>query len=91
MIPIPDEDQKSTPAVNQITDEDIAFSTLLELHPIMESLVNRIDLCSIKTGERFIKTEKRLAVKNQQTSENYSMLLILAGQVLSCGGGIHKI
>jgi len=84
MIPLPDKDFMSTAAVRQITDEDIVYSTIIESHPILEKFVDRFDLCSVQTGERFNKTEKRVAVKPTRpvlTSEDYSFLRKIADRI----------
>ena len=86
MNPISDEDLKSTTAVRQITDEDIAFSMLLESHPILEKLVDRFDLCSVQTGDRFNITEKRMAIKPYRhipTSEELVFLRKFADRILN--------
>jgi hypothetical protein len=37
------------------TDEEIAYSRLIAINPLLEELVERLDLVSIKTGERIRK------------------------------------
>lgn len=39
------------------TDEEIAYSKLVAINPLLEELVERLDLVSIKTGERIKKVE----------------------------------
>lgn len=41
------------------TDEEIAYSRLVAINPLIEELVERLDLVSIKTGERIKKVELR--------------------------------
>jgi hypothetical protein len=41
------------------TDEEIAYSKLVAINPLIEELVERLDLVSIKTGERIKKVETR--------------------------------
>lgn len=41
------------------TDEEIAYSRLVAINPLIEELVERLDLVSIKTGERIRKVELR--------------------------------
>lgn len=77
MIPGPDKDLKSAVVVSQITDEDIVYSTLIESHPILEKLVDRFDLCSIQTGDRFNITEKRMAIKPYRPIPTIEELLLL--------------
>jgi hypothetical protein len=38
-----------------LSDEEIAYSKLIAINPIIEELVERLDLVSIKTGERIKK------------------------------------
>lgn len=45
------------------TDEEIAYSKLVAINPIIEELVERLDLVSIKTGERIRKVELREDIK----------------------------
>jgi len=39
------------------TDEEIAYSKLVAINPLLEELVERLDLVSIKTGERIKKVD----------------------------------
>ena len=45
------------------TAEEIAYSKLLAINPLLEKLVERLDLVSIKTGERIKKVELREDIK----------------------------
>ena len=45
------------------TDEEIAYSKLVAINPLIEELVERLDLVSIKTGERIKKVELREDIK----------------------------
>jgi hypothetical protein len=45
------------------TDEEIAYSKLVAINPLIEDLVERLDLVSIKTGERIKKVELREDIK----------------------------
>ena len=45
------------------TDEEIAYSRLVAINPLLEELVERLDLVSIKTGERIRKVELREDIK----------------------------
>jgi hypothetical protein len=47
------------------TDEEIAYSNLVAINPLIEELVERLDLVSIKTGERINKVELREDIKPQ--------------------------
>ena len=45
------------------TDEETAYSKLVAINPLIEELVERLDLVSIKTGERIKKVELREDIK----------------------------
>ena len=45
------------------SDEEIAYSKLVAINPLIEELVERLDLVSIKTGERIKKVELREYIK----------------------------
>jgi hypothetical protein len=45
------------------TDEEITYSRLMTINPLIEELVKRLDLVSSKTGERISKTETREDIK----------------------------
>ena len=45
------------------TDEEIAYSKLVAINPLLEELVERLDVVSIKTGERIRKVELREDIK----------------------------
>lgn len=45
------------------TDEEIAYSKLVAINPLIEELVERLDLVSITTGERIKKVELREDIK----------------------------
>ena len=45
------------------TDEEIAYSKLVAINPLIEELVERLDLVSITTGERIRKVELREDIK----------------------------
>lgn len=45
------------------TDEEIAYSKLVAINPLIEELVERLDLVSIKTAERIRKVELREDIK----------------------------
>jgi len=47
------------------SDEEIAYSKLVAINPLIEELVERLDLVSIKTGERIKKVELREDIKPQ--------------------------
>lgn len=45
------------------TDEEIAYSKLVAINPLIKELVERLDLVSITTGERIKKVELREDIK----------------------------
>ena len=45
------------------TDEEIVYSKLVAINPLLEELVERLDLVSITTGERIKKVELREDIK----------------------------
>jgi hypothetical protein len=45
------------------SDEEIAYSRLVAINPLLEELVERLDLVSITTGERIKKVELREDIK----------------------------
>jgi hypothetical protein len=70
------------------TEEEIAYSKLVAINPLIEELVERLDLVSIKTGERIRKVEVRedysphpeLEMKAQEVDS--SKLITLAGKII---------
>ena len=51
------------------TDEEIAYSKLVAINPLLEELVERLDLVSITTGERIRKVELREDIKPRSEPE----------------------
>jgi hypothetical protein len=51
------------------TDEEIAYSKLVAINPLIEELVESLDLVSSKTGERIKKVELREDIKPHQEPE----------------------
>ena len=45
------------------TDEEVIYSNMLSINPLLEDLVERLDLVSITTGERIKKVELREDIK----------------------------
>jgi len=68
------------------TDEEIAYSKLVAINPLIEELVERLDLVSIKTGERIKKVELREDIKPhpepEVTDPDNSKIIALAGKVI---------
>lgn len=86
MIPLPDKDSMSSAIAVGVTDEDVAYGTLFESHPILESFVSKFDLVCVQTGERFSGTATK-AVNTHQwptvTGGYYTELVLLAYHILS--------
>jgi len=69
------------------TDEEIAYSKLVAINPLLEELVERLDLVSIKTGNRINKVEVREYKPHQKTEikaqeVDSSKLRALAGNII---------
>lgn len=70
------------------TDEEIAYSKLVAINPLIEELVERLKLVSIKTGDRIRKVEVREDYKPHPKAEikaepvDNSKLIALAGKVI---------
>ena len=70
------------------TDEEIAYSRLVAINPLIEELVERLDLVSITTGERIKKVELREDIKPHPEPEikaqeiDRSKLIALAHRVI---------
>ena len=68
------------------TDEEIAYSKLVAINPLIEELVERLDLVSIKTGERIKKVELREKYKPHPEPEikaqEIDKLIALAQRVI---------
>ncbi len=72
----------------QPTEEETAYSKLVAINPLIEELVERLDLVSIKTGERIRKVEVREdysphpepEIKAQEVDN--SKLIALAGKII---------
>ena len=67
------------------TDEEIAYSKLVAINPLLEELVERLDLVSSKTGERIRKVEVRADYKPEPEATepvDNSKLIALAGKII---------
>jgi hypothetical protein len=58
-LPAPEVEPITIKVERPPTDEEIAYSKLVAINPIVEELVKRLDLVSITTGERINKVEVR--------------------------------
>jgi len=64
------------------TVEEIVYSKLVAINPLIEELVERLDLVSIKTGERIKKVELREDIKPHPEPEIKPKLIALAKRVI---------
>jgi len=62
------------------TPEEIIYSNMIAINPLLEELVECLDLVSIKTGERIRKVELRREYKAQEIDK--PKLIALAQRVL---------
>jgi hypothetical protein len=58
-LPAPEVEPITIKVERPPTDEEIAYSKLVAINPLVEELVKRLDLVSITTGERLNKVEVR--------------------------------
>ena len=76
------------------TDEEIAYSKLVAINPLLEDLVELLDLVSIKTGERIKKVELREDIKPHPEPEikaqEIDKLIALAQRVIEGGNSYSK-
>ena len=56
-LPAPEVEPITIKVERPPTDEEIAYSKLVAINPLVEELVKRLDLVSITTGERINKVE----------------------------------
>lgn len=68
------------------TDEEIAYSKLVAINPLIEELVERLDLVSITTGKRIKKVELREDINPQPETKAQEIdrpkLIALAKRVI---------
>lgn len=66
------------------TDEEIAYSRLVDINPLLEKLVERLDLVSITTGERIKKVQLREDIKPEPKAQEIDKpkLIALAQRVI---------
>ena len=64
-----------------ITGEDIDYSKLVAKNPLIEKLVNSLDLVSIKTGERLRNVDIKEEVRPQEPVDS-SKLLALTKKII---------
>lgn len=64
-VKLPATDRRAEPILVERppTDEEIVYSKLVSINPLLEELVERLDLVSITTGERIRKVELREDIK----------------------------
>ena len=64
------------------TDEEIAYSKLVAINPLIEELVDRFNLVSNTTGERIKKIELREDIKQPHKDIDKPKLIALAQRVI---------
>ena len=72
------------------TDEEIAYSKLIAINPLIEELVDRFNLVSNTTGERINKIELREDIKQPQQNIDKPKLIALAQRVIEGGNNYSK-
>ena len=72
------------------TDEEIAYSKLIAINPLIEELVDRFNLVSNTTGERINKIELREDIKQPQQNIDKAKLIALAQRVIEGGNNYSK-
>ena len=67
-----------------LTDEEIAYSRLIDINPLIEELVKRLDLVSSKTGKQISKTETREDIKPHPEAQKIDepKLIALAQRII---------
>lgn len=73
------------------TDEEATYSKLVSINPLIEDLVERLDLVSITTGERIRKVEQREENKpHPETQVDKPKLIALAQKVITGANSYTK-
>jgi hypothetical protein len=70
-----------TPIEKPPSDEEIAYSKLVAINPLLEKLVNSLDLVSIKTGDRIKKVGLNEDIKPPQEIDK-TKLIALAQRII---------
>jgi hypothetical protein len=85
-VKLPDPEVREIEAIKPIerppTEEETAYSELVAINPLIEELVERLNLVSIKTGERIRKVEIREDYKPHPQPVDNSKLIALANKVI---------
>ena len=72
------------------TDEEIAYSKLIAINPLLKELVDRFNLVSNTTGERINKIELREDIKQPHQNIDKPKLIALAQRVIEGGNNYSK-
>lgn len=78
------------------TDDEIAYSKLVAINPLIEELVDKFSLVSIKTGERIKKVELREDIKTPPEPEikaqeiDKPKLILLAQRIIEGGNSYNR-
>jgi hypothetical protein len=70
-----------TPIEKPPSDEEMAYSKLIAINPLLEKLVNSLDLVSIKTGDRIKKVGLNEDIKPPQEIDK-TKLIALAQRII---------
>jgi hypothetical protein len=70
-----------TPIEKPPSDEEMAYSKLVAINPLLEKLVNSLDLVSIKTGDRIKKVGLNEDIKPPQEIDK-TKLIALAQRII---------
>jgi hypothetical protein len=70
-----------TPIEKPPSDEEIAYSKLIAINPLLEKLVNSLDLVSIKTGDRIKKVGLNEDIKPPREIDK-TKLIALAQRII---------
>ena len=97
-LPAPEVVEPITPILVETppTEEEIVYSKLVAKNPLIEELVERLDLVSIKTGKRIrkvkliesIKTHPEPKIKAQEIDK--PILIALAQRIIEGGNNYSK-
>jgi hypothetical protein len=81
---------KPTQVERPPSTEEIAYSKIVANNPLIEELVERLDLVSIDTGERIKKVETREEIKPHPMEIDKPQLIALAQRIIEGGNGYTK-
>jgi hypothetical protein len=91
-LPTPELRVEPTPILTERppTNEEIIYSKIVATNPLVEVLVNRLNLVSTTTGERINKVELKEDIKSEVAPEINKPKLIALAQTLISGEEIYS-